>query len=282
MGYPYDPSRKALLTPARDTAFFSTGRPASEAILCAELSRLAYAPFERDPDAKASLETTLRRIGFSACRTFNSLSTEAFLAQDRTASLTVLAFRGTELDPRDWATDLDALLIPWAPGGQVHQGFAEALDATWDAVAAALGSVTGRLLYTGHSLGAALATLAASRWSPHALYTFGSPRVGDAAFADATAALNHHRYANCCDVVCRLPPAALTYRHTGPVAYLDRRGRLHREPNEPLLAHDQRRARLTYFSRWSWRPGTMWTRDTADHAPINYVSALSHAEKTTP
>ena len=282
MGYPYDPTRKALLTPARDTIFFPTGRPASEPILCAEMSRLAYAAFERDPAAKADIETTLRRIGFTACTFFSTVSTQGFLAQDPATPLSVLAFRGTELDPHDWATDINALLVPWSAGGQVHQGFAEALAAAWEAMAAALASVTGRVLYTGHSLGAALATLAASRRSPHALYTYGSPRIGDAAFAEATASLNHHRYANCCDIVCRVPPEALTYCHSGPVGYLDRRGNLHRAPPEAVVADDQRRARRAYLWRWSWRRGTMWTRDTADHAPINYVAALTRAETRAP
>lgn len=276
MAYPhYDPSRKALLTPARDAVFFPDGRPSSEGRLCAELSRLAYSPFERDPAAEAGLTATLRGIGFDTCTVFNSASTEGFLAHDTTRHLAVLVFRGTELDPKDWATDLNTLPVPWATGGKVHQGFGEALSAVWEAVAAALAPVRHRLLFTGHSLGAALATLAASRRTPDALYTYGSPRVGDAAFVSATASIKHHRYVNCCDLVCRLPPEALTFRHTGPLSYLDRRGVLHRDPPEELVRRDQRRARLSYAWRWSWQQGTLWTRDAADHSPVNYLSALA-------
>ncbi len=278
LGYHYDPSRKALLTPARDATFFPTGRPAAEAPLCAELSRLAYAEFEHDPGVKTEVETTLRRIGFVGCTFFSAASTQGFLAQDPTGPLWVLAFRGTEIDPEDWATDLDATLVPWPGGGRVHQGFAAALGMVWEPIAAALTSVTGRLLYTGHSLGGALATLAASHRSPQALYSYGSPRVGDAAFVEANGAVEHHRYLNCCDIVARLPPEALMYRHLGPASYLDRRGQLHAAPADSLVVHDQRRARRWYLRRWSWRRGTMWTRDAADHAPINYVSALSAAE----
>ena len=277
MNYPYDPSRRALLSPTLGAAFFPAGRPAAEPVLCAELSRLAYAPFEREPSAQAFVEATLRRIGFGACSFFSTATTHGFLARDPATPLSVLAFRGTGVNIRDVATDLHALLAPWSAGGQVHQGFAEALTGAWDAVAAALASVTGRRLFTGHSLGAALATLAASRHSPQALYTFGSPRVGDLAFAEAMASIDHHRYANCCDVVCRVPAEAMTYRHTGLAAYLDRRGAQHEALPESLVKEDQHRARRVYLLRWSWRPGALWTRDAADHAPINYVSALSRS-----
>lgn len=282
MSYRYDPSRRALLSPARGAAFFSGGRPAAEPVLCAEMSRLAYAPFERDPGARTMVEATLRRVGFSACTFFSTAGTQAFLAHDPTTPLTVLAFRGTEVHSHDWATDLHARLVPWSAGGQVHQGFAEALNAAWETIAAGLAAVTGRRLYAGHSLGAALATLAASRQPPQTLYTYGSPRVGDLAFTQAASSVDHHRYTNCCDIVCRVPPEALAYRHTGPATYLDRRGAAHESPPGPLIAEDQRRARRAYLWRRSWRPGTLLTRDAADHAPINYVSALTRSATTAP
>lgn len=281
MGYRYDPSRRALLTPAQDAMFFRAGRPASEPLLCAEMARLAYAAFERDPKAKAEVEDTLRRIGFTICTFFNTASTKGFLAQDPVTPLSVLTFRGTELDPQDLATDLNAVLVPWPSGGQVHRGFAEAIEADWETLATILGPATGRVLYTGHSLGAALATLAASRCPPQALYTFGCPRVGDPAFGVTTASLNHHRFVHCCDIVCRVPPEAMTYCHAGSLAYLDRAGQFHRSPPAQFVADDQWRARLAYLWQWSWRPGALWSRDAADHAPINYLAALSRALAVT-
>jgi len=277
MGYRYDPSCRALLTPAQETTFFRAGRPASEPLLCAELARLAYAAFERNPKTKADVEATLRQIGFTTCVFFSTVSTQGFLAQDPVTPLSVLTFRGTELDPQDLATDLNALLVSWPSGGQVHRGFAEALEADWETLTTILGQVPGPLLYTGHSLGAALATLAASRRPPRALYTFGCPRIGDPAFAASTASLIHQRFVHCCDIVCRVPPEAMTYCHTGTLAYLDHAGHLYQSPPAPLVADDQRKARLAYLWQWSWRPGALWSRDTADHAPINYVAALSRA-----
>ena len=279
MGYPYDASRKALLTPARDASFFAAGRPAAESSLCAELAWIAYAPFERDPAARTTVAAALERIGFTSLNLFSAGGTHGFLARDSTTRLSVLTFRGTEPNLKNWETDLTTELVPWSGGGRVHRGFAEALSTVWDSVLADLKTVTGRCLYTGHSLGAGLATLAASRRTPDALITFGSPRVGDDAFAHSPGRSNHHRYANCCDVVTRVPLEAMGYRHTGTLVYLDRDGRSVAAPTESLILDDQRHARLGYLSRWAWRPGTMWTRDAADHAPVNYVSALQVANQ---
>lgn len=92
------------------------------------------------------------------------------------------------------------------------------------------------LYITGHSLGAALATLMAARlaqdkvYGVHAVHTFGSPRVGDAEFARAyEAALGHctFRVVNGEDLVTRVPPGALHYEHVGQVVYFDTDGRMH-------------------------------------------------------
>jgi hypothetical protein len=277
MGYHYDASRKALFTPAEDAVFFPDGRPGAEPLLCAEMCRLAYIPFERDPGTKAGMEATLQKIGFSLRATFSNGSTQSFLAQDPSAQLFVLTFRGTELDLRDWTTDLNLLLSAWPAGGQVHSGFAGALTPVWEAVSAALATARGRVIFTGHSLGAALATLAATRRAPDVLYTYGSPPIGDLDFVRAAAFLNHHRYINCCDIICRNPPEGLRYCHCGSMVYLNHLGKAHPAAPDRLLARDQLSARLAYLMRWAWRPGTVWTRETADHAPVNYLWALSQS-----
>jgi hypothetical protein len=274
MAYSYDPSREVLLHPARGAVFFPVGRPATDAALCAEMSRLAYAPFEHDPDAAARVQATLQRVGFSPTHFFSAGGTQGFLTADAERAVSVLAFRGTEPILGDWITILRARRVAWTEGGEVHGGFAEALAAVWSDLAPRLASAPGRRLYTGHSLGAALATLAATREPPHALYTYGSPRVGDDAFVRSLSALESHRFTNCCDMICRLPREACGYRHLGPASYLDQEGVVHVAPAEGEVKRDQRRARLAYLWRWAWRPGTLWTRDLADHAPVNYFSAL--------
>jgi hypothetical protein len=79
---------------------------------------------------------------------------------------------------------------------------------------------------TGHSLGGAVATLAAAylRASGTAvsLYTYGSPRVGNAAFADFVSAQpgGEIRVTHLDDPVPKLPPLLFDYRHTSPEYWL--------------------------------------------------------------
>src|SRR5262249_54451343 len=97
---------------------------------------------------------------------------------------------------------------------------------------------------TGHSLGAALATLAAARWAAghrvQGLYTFGSPRVGNAAFA-ATVPGPCYRFVNNNDVVTRLPPPGLFagYRHVGVLKYIRTDGVIVEDPAPEGVARDR-------------------------------------------
>jgi len=109
----------------------------------------------------------------------------------------VLAFRGTA-NLTNWAEDADFPLVPFdaCPSCKVHLGFYE----SWTSVAhqsiAAVRALrtehpTARLLITGHSLGAAMAVLAATHLffkeavPAMEIYTFGQPRVGNPAFRSA-------------------------------------------------------------------------------------------------
>ncbi|HSG05368.1 MAG TPA: lipase family protein, partial [Nitrospiria bacterium] len=61
------------------------------------------------------------------------------------------------------------------------------------------------------------------------LYTMGQPRTGDKRFARKYNSLfrsRTFRFINNNDLVTRLPPRVLKYRHIGEVIYLDHRGRL--------------------------------------------------------
>lgn len=134
----------------------------------------------------------------------------------------VLAFSGTDpLNLAHWLTDIN--FVQTAEG--IHGGFDAALDAAWEEVTAALRGLEPRLplLVTGHSLGGALAVLAARRLLAELglasdVYTFGMPRVGSPEFAadyngvlgDRTFRLVHGE-----DVVPTVPPSELTFHHVG-------------------------------------------------------------------
>ena len=146
-----------------------------------------------------------------------STSTECFLAWQR--DWLIVVFRGTQSGQwKDILTDAEAVLVPW-PIGSVHAGFKNALDAIWPRLNARLDALSaGRTVwFCGHSLGAALATLAADRYpATRGVATVGSPRVGNPAFADRfSAKLSDKtlRYVNDHDVVTHLPPPLLGYQH---------------------------------------------------------------------
>jgi hypothetical protein len=188
-------------------------------------------------------------------------STKGFAAvREGAVPFIVVAFRGTDRDdPRTAETDADALPL-LTDGAIVHRGFARALDQVWDSEVKSiledfLGAHAGApVFFTGHSLGAALATIAVTRFAGGqcALYTIGSPRVGDDCFARAVLQKTAHvfRFVNSQDIVTLVPPEVPLrhyYLHVGVEKYIDRNGVIHDHPSEfdksvdvaqGIIAHD--------------------------------------------
>ena len=163
-------------------------------------------------------------------------NTQAYIAHNDDHLL--VAFRGTEAPTsieglKDWLlTDAVNLLIQ--PEGDIgtdfaaagvgtrwHQGFMRALDEIWAPVFAAVDAERKKsdrpLWITGHSLGGALALLAAWRFkrkfvNVHQVYTFGAPMVGN---TEAARVIDHefgkkiYRYVNDQDPIPRLPTVSL-------------------------------------------------------------------------
>jgi Lipase (class 3) len=173
----------------------------------------------------------------------------AYLVQSKSGKVGVLAFRGT--DPASFVTifaDGEVMQRPFVGHG-VHAGFYSNVEAVWDDVSEALAAALQgahldehgarvelpnkleRLYITGHSLGGAMAVLAAARLfgrgyealEPKKLiqgvYTFGQPMVGDRGFADACGHAfgpKLFRHVFRADVVPHLPPkSGIPYAHTG-------------------------------------------------------------------
>lgn len=151
------------------------------------------------------------------------------------AEMVVLAFRGTD-SLQNWLTNITVAQRP-AYGGLVHTGFADAMDQLWRTIEPLLQDQqagTEKDLYiTGHSLGGALAVLAAARLQQagtpiDAVYTYGAPRVGNLDFY-----LNYqpltYRVVNNNDIVPHVPPEIVPvgfnvyiYKHVGTLRYFDR------------------------------------------------------------
>jgi pimeloyl-ACP methyl ester carboxylesterase len=122
----------------------------------------------------------------------------------------VLAFCGTEIRTlaafvADLHTDAKAELRPWDIGN-AHGGIQSSLTTVKDLIDE-FGRLSGTLYCTGHSLGGALAALAAYRLRGKltATYTFGAPMVGDAVFAHGLEDLPLHRVAMRLDPIPTLP-----------------------------------------------------------------------------
>jgi hypothetical protein len=165
--YRYDSSRDALYRPHLAHDFFPVKIGLPDDLLCAECSLLVYKRFESFPDEEHEARSALLSAGFGEVAYFNRDGSQAFAAWSPNSRTAVVAFRGTEQeDFTDMAHNLETFSRPWPQGGKVHEGFKEYLDLIWPELDRWLQEHPGRLLFTGHSLGAALGTLAASLRKP--------------------------------------------------------------------------------------------------------------------
>ncbi len=128
----------------------------------------------------------------------------------------IVVCRGTDVkDWKDVQANLTIDLVSSRFGvGQVHRGFRNYTDYLWNNVKDhVLDNENKTLWLTGHSLGAAIATLMARRFAldnllpkPEALFTYGSPRVGDRTYINQfNDKIKHHRWVNDGDIVTKVP-----------------------------------------------------------------------------
>jgi triacylglycerol lipase len=179
----------------------------ANALYLAHASEVAY---DRAPTATAMERLGLRAFAFRSKVT----RTRGFLGVCDTHA--VLAFRGSDpVTLPNWVTDAVVRLVERDEyGGRVHMGFSSVLRRTWGKVERILAEAQDKPLFlTGHSMGGALAVLTGCRLAkagrpPVAIYTFGSPRVGDITFC-AGYTLPTYRVVNRLDLVPQMPIASL-------------------------------------------------------------------------
>jgi triacylglycerol lipase len=175
-----------------------------------------------------------------------AVNTNIFGLMGRNASTRTafVAFRGTD-DFDDVLTDLDAIpenYVPISGFGQVHAGFQTVYQLVRPSIVTNLATACAgcdRILVTGHSLGAALAVLAAPdiflNMPPNirpGLITFAGPRPGLCDFARAfnNVIESCFRVVNFLDLVPYLPP--LIYVQVGAQIDVDSGGSI-----DPLWRH---------------------------------------------
>lgn len=147
----------------------------------------------------------------------------------------VIVCRGTEVKQiSDIKADLSISKTTTAHG-KLHIGFNHYVDKIWISILSRgvdAKKANKKVWFTGHSLGAAMATIMAYRFAnydmvptPSGLFTYGSPRVGDRTFINYfnTLPFEHHRWVNDGDVVTKIPFAPLFY-HCGTMHHIDSKG----------------------------------------------------------
>lgn len=210
--------------PADASLLTRSGLDLDIAVLLAEASLAAY-------DEALTPEEWAGSRGFARPVSFNQSNVQGFWTT-APGGVALLAFRGTS-NIGQWLRDANFLPAshPW---GRVHAGFAdgvrdvEAHLQAFDAAAAA----APHFWITGHSLGGALAVIAAARFRMKglnpSLYTYGQPRVGLGGFRDTFESElpgRLHRFVNQSDIVPRVPPGLL-YRHLDILKRIVRPGSL--------------------------------------------------------
>ena len=175
----------------------------------------------------------------------------------------IIAFRGTT-SLKDWKTNMNGGFVALRDQVLVREGFADAWISVRERVMNWVNGVQVHM--TGHSLGGAIATVAAVDIAPShdvTLVTFGAPRA-----LHETCPLHHriqaYRVVNNNDVVPRLPPESAGYAHRGRLVYFTERGEMmsHISPWEKL--RDRIEGRIGDF-------GELGTDGIKDHDMDEYV-----------
>ena len=247
----------------------------------AEASLLAYChpQFVRLVFAEAGIRNFRAFIG-------NNIAYAFVLDNGKFATV---VFRGTELKGKNFflgaMADLSFNFEPEG-AGMVHSGFRSALDEIWEGENGLLAYLEVlrqlnpgmKFWFAGHSLGGAMATIAASRVNfCQGLYTFGSPRVGESRFK-ASVTCPAYRVVNKSDPITMMPPKKLgflgfeeVYTHVGELKYISR--------SNMLLDDFDRKIEVPSVMKESFNQVMRVFResvnvDIRDHAPVFYAEHL--------
>lgn len=223
-------------------------RPVDHAIL-------SYGQDGETPMGWAGVQSRLSALNYTAVPIGNwsGPGTQGYLALG--AQQAVLAFRGTE--PDDWADlfiNLNLLPAPESGDAMVHEGFQKALNGVWSQVEAALPSGLP-LLICGHSLGGALALLAASRLAARSprVCTFGAPRVGNEAWGHRLLEATNHqvaRYVDEEDIIASVPSRKLGYAHAPARVIRLREGGISEDAEDPSVSAIELAAAISELALW--------------------------------
>ncbi|MCJ1321499.1 hypothetical protein MMC15_006844 [Xylographa vitiligo] len=215
--------------------------------LMAEYSAAAYCPSNNDsPGTQVTCPTSNCPLVEAADATTmmefedtSSTDDTGFVAVDDKNRMVIVAFRGSD-SWSNWVVNLEVIRVAtgWCDNCNVHDGYWKSWHEIKDRIIPLLEKAVKehpdyRIIITGHSLGAAIATLAAAEIrmiGSHymkftELYSYGSPRIGNralAAFLSMQSKLSYRITAGD-DPIPRMPGAILGYRHVSPEYWIPTR-----------------------------------------------------------
>ena len=152
-----------------------------------------------------------------------------------------VVFRGTD-EWRDWLDNIDALRTKHL-FGDFHQGFVASTLDIWKEMNNQIKTLQKQqrrpVWFAGHSLGGAMATVAAANFiyddRPfYGAYTFGQPRCMDrdsSRIFNAEAKGLFYRFQNNNDLVSRIPARVMGYSHVGQCIYISEEKKLYSSPS---------------------------------------------------
>ena len=234
----------------------------------AELSRWMYCGKQLNADQRKPASDILARVDLEETAYLSSMGTDCCLISAKDQSFSVLVFRGT-CNARNWLTNIN--IGPFC--NNAHRGYERALDHLWPELGPVLAARSEPIFFTGHSMGGALATLAARRHKPQAVYSFGSPPIGNQRLRQDYQDIAVYRMVNFKDVVSRIPLAS---NHVGTLCYLTQDHGIKLDPTPAIVQQDQRLGPRAVTRHLNRHQVISIPESLCDHAPQNYTA---HCER---
>ena len=226
----------------RDIQQYKTALDANNAYWMARISKEIYTKISEENNApgKTKILKSLQDDDgdFISVSAIDKGNTEAALIEHQ--KYLCMVFRGTD-ESEDWLDNI--LILPTKKlFGEFHKGFWDATEEVWDGLYRKYEEKdkekTRPLFITGHSLGGAMATIAAAKLihldKPFtSVYTFGQPRVMKSETAELfndKGKARFFRFQNNNDIVTRVPPRKMEYSHVGETLYISEEKEIHKDP----------------------------------------------------
>ncbi|MEM1170857.1 MAG: lipase family protein [Cyanobacteria bacterium P01_H01_bin.35] len=219
---------------------YKSSLSANNAYWMAKIARLVYynRPDDTPDEEKIIADLKAEDEKFISVTGDSKNSAQAILVEHE--DYFCLAFRGTN-ELNDWFDNFNAFLEKKL-FGKFHRGFFYSVEDNWGPLFSKYQELRQKkkrpLFLTGHSLGGAMATIAAAKLIYKGLpfisvYTFGQPRAVEIATArlfNIEAKSRFFRFHNNNDLVTRFPTRLMGYSHVGTYIYISEQIELHLEP----------------------------------------------------